>query len=336
MLRALLAATALLLAACARHVATPQAGSFSFALVGDVPYSVGAEQRFARMLRQIDDDPSVRFVLHAGDLKGSDEPCSDELLGRRLAQLRAAGKALVYTPGDNEWTDCHRASAGGHDPLERLAALRRLAYPEPDHSLGRAPLALQSQAGFPENVRFAYGRVAFVTLHVTGSNNGLEPWGAGTVAQASAVHEEQQAAFLGREAANLAWLEDAFARTRADEAIGVVVLMHANPRFELPLGSARRAGFEAVVGALARLAAGSGRPVLLLHGDHHLFIDDRPLAGASPPVPNLRRVQAFGHPFMEWIRIDVDPASAALFGVSVGARHDVITGASAAAQSAHP
>ena len=318
MLRAILAATLLLLAGCARHAAPPAAGSFSFALIGDAPYSAGAEPGFERMLRQIVDDPSVRFVLHAGDLKGSGEPCSDELLRRRVAQLQAVRTALVYTPGDNEWTDCHREGAGGYPPLERLDVLRRLAWPDPGRSMGQAPLAVQSQAGFPENVQFTYGRVAFVSLHVTGSNNGLEPWGT----QAAA----QRAAFAGREAADLAWLEAAFARARADEAIGVVVLMQANPQFELPPGHARRAGFEAILAALARLAAGFGRPVLLLHGDGHLFIDDRPLAAASPPVPNLRRVQAFGHPFVQWIRIEVDAGSASLFRVGVGTQYHAITG----------
>ena len=31
---------------------------------------------------------------------------------------------LLYTPGDNEWTDCHRPAAGRYNPLERLDAVR--------------------------------------------------------------------------------------------------------------------------------------------------------------------------------------------------------------------
>ena len=325
MLRAILTATLLLLAGCARLVPSPGDGSFSFALIGDLPYGAGAEERFERMLQQIDDDPSIRFVLHAGDLKASGEPCSDELLRRRLAQLQAVRTALVYTPGDNDWTDCHRAGAGGHRPLERLQALRHLAYPEPGRSLGRAQLALQSQGGFPENAQFTYRRVAFVTLHVTGSNNGLEPWRA-PAADGAARRDEQLAAFRQREAANLAWLAAAFDRARAGDVIGVVVLMHANPRFELPPADGRRAGFEAIIGALGRLTTEFGRPVLLLQGDDHVYLVDRPLAGAEPPVPNLLRVQAFGHPFMQWIRIDVDPGSSTLFRVGVGTPHGVITG----------
>ena len=30
---------------------------------------------------------------------------------------------FIFVPGDNEWTDCHRANNGGYDPLERLERL---------------------------------------------------------------------------------------------------------------------------------------------------------------------------------------------------------------------
>ena len=127
MLRGILAASLVLLAACAQRMSAPPGEVFAFALIGDTPYGSGAEDRFEQMLQQINDDPSIRFVLHAGDLKGSAEPCSDQLLRRRLAQFQVVRTALVYTPGDNDWTDCHRAGAGGHRPLERLQALRHLA-----------------------------------------------------------------------------------------------------------------------------------------------------------------------------------------------------------------
>jgi len=321
-LRAIVAATLLPLAGCAQQAPPPADGAFSFALVGDMPYGTAGEGRFAQMLQGIDADRSIRFLLHAGDLKSSSEPCSDELLRRRLAQLHDVRTALVYTPGDNDWTDCHRAGAGGRDPLERLQALRRLAYPAPGRSLGRQPLLVQGLPGRPENVQFAHGRVVFVTLHVIGSDNGLAPWSAAAGPQRLV----QLAEFRQREAANLQWLRAAFERARAEDAVALVVLMHGNPRFDLPAGNSGRAGFEAVIAALGRLSAELGRPVLLLHGDGHFFLDDRPLAEAPSPAPNLRRVQAFGYPWSEWIRIDVDPASSAVFRIGIGGQHDVIKG----------
>jgi hypothetical protein len=322
--RLLAACAACLLAACATG-GTPPSSVFAFALLGDAPYRRADEPRFAAMLRQLDDDDTLHFVLHAGDIKGGGESCADALLLRRLAQLRAMRKALVYTPGDNEWTDCHRPAAGRFHPLERLAALRRLAFADPQRSFGRYPLALQSQAAEPphrqfvENARFSHGDVVFVSLHAVGGNNGLQPWrGIDSGDRAEAPRAERVAEFEQREQANLAWLRAAFAQARATSATAVVVLMHANPRFELPAGDRARAGFERLIDELSRQSRDFGRPVLLAHGDGHVFIDDLPLAEAEPPAANLRRVQTYGYPWLGWVRIEVDRRRPEVFAVRLG------------------
>lgn len=326
-LLALLAAAApclVALAGCAVDRNAAAAG-FSFALLGDAPYREADEPRFAALLQHIDADPALRFVLHAGDLKGSGEPCSDQLLRRRLAQLAAVRTALVYTPGDNEWTDCHRPAAGRHDPLERLARLRQLAFADPQRSMGRQPLALQPQsatADFPEfveNTLFEYGGVVFAALHVVGSNNGLAPWHGIDPADAAATpRADRLAEFRRREAANLAWLRRAFSLAAQRGAGGVVVLMQANPRFERAAGDRRRAGFEMLIAELQQLARRFGRPVLLAHGDGHVFLVDRPFADAMPPADNLLRVQTYGDPWLGWLRITVDPTHSDLFVVRRG------------------
>lgn len=278
------------------------------------------------MLEQLNEDPSLQFILHVGDIKGGDEPCSDELLRRRLAQFDLVRTALVYTPGDNEWTDCHRAAAGGFHPLERLAALRRFAFANPQRSFGQRPLALRSQADsgpyreFIENALFEHGGVVFATLHVVGSNNGLEAWsGIDRRDRREQPRADRLAAFMRRQEANRAWLAQAFARAEATGAIALVVAMQANPRFELAAGSRPQAGFDALIDDLARLAHRFGRPVLLAHGDRHLYLVDRPLAGAQPPVPQLRRVQTFGNPWLLWVRIDVDRRRHEVFDIRPGA-----------------
>lgn len=315
---------------CTSTGAQPSSAAFSFALIGDTPYGSAAEHRLTMMLREIDDDPSVRFVLHAGDLKGGGEPCTDELLRRRLELMQEVSGALVYTPGDNDWTDCHRAAAGRFHPLERLAALRRLAFADPTRSMGKRPLPLRSQAEaeshgeFVENALFVHERVMFLTIHVVGSRNALAPWhGIDPSDDAEVARRDRIAAFETRQAANLSWLEAAFGSAQRSGVIAVVVLMHANPRFDLPPGHPHRAGFEAVIQALRRLSLRFGRPVLLAHGDGHLFLVDRPLASGSPPVRNLLRVQSWGEPLSGWTRIDVDPAQAGVFEIGTGARSPV-------------
>ncbi len=326
MLRTIAAAILVAIAACTpRPAPSASAAAFSFALLGDAPYSTADEDRFAAMLEQINDDASLRFVLHVGDIKGSAEPCSDALLRRRLAQFDAVRTALVYTPGDNEWTDCHRRSAGGFHPLDRLAVLRRLAFPNPNRSFGQRPLALQSQADagpyreFAENTLFTYQGVVFVTLHVVGSKNDLEPWfGIDRSDRADAPRADRLAAFRRREAANLAWLKIAFSSAESAGAIALVVLMQANPRFELDAGDPRRAGFDPVIDELRRLTLRFGRPVLLAHGDQHVYLVDQPLTQAQPPLTNLWRVQTYGHPWPHWVRVSVDPRRADVFSFRSG------------------
>lgn len=99
------------------------AQSFTFAAIGDVPY--GPHEEFAALIDKINTQ-SLAFTIHVGDIKSGSTVCSDEtfLSVRRL--FDRFNRALVYTPGDNEWTDCHRLNNGRYDPLERLEKIRQL------------------------------------------------------------------------------------------------------------------------------------------------------------------------------------------------------------------
>src|SRR5258708_14272110 len=125
--RALVLAAALLLAACAAQPPSPPA--FAFGVMGDTPYNEREEPHFVQLIEQMNAAP-LAFVVHVGDFKaGAHSPCSDALFAKRRAQFDSSRHPLVYTPGDNEWTDCRRVSNGHAAPIERLAALRRDVFP---------------------------------------------------------------------------------------------------------------------------------------------------------------------------------------------------------------
>jgi len=313
------------LAALAALVFVPGAAAqgFTFALIGDGPYGASAVARFDRMLEEINADREIAFVLHAGDIKSASESCGDELLRARFAQLQQLRVPLVYTPGDNEWADCHVTAGGRFHPLERLAALRRVFFPNPHATTGGTTMPVETQADDPrhrefvENVRFVRNGIIFATLHAIGSGNDLDPWrGMGNDSKRR-PRPERIAEFQRRENANLAWLDAAFDQATRTGARGLVLLMQANPRFELSPGSADRAGFEALATRLQHRAAAFRRPVLLLHGDFHVYVVDYPLDREDmvPRAPNLMRVQTFGAPFVGWVRIRVDPSDSKLFSV---------------------
>ncbi|HEY3549053.1 MAG TPA: metallophosphoesterase, partial [Propionicimonas sp.] len=156
--------------------------AFAFAVIGDIPYGAAQIADFPRVIQQINADPAVQLVDHLGDIKSGSSVCSDEYFAQVKAQFDTFVDPLVYTVGDNEWTDCHRANNGSYNPLERLAAIRSVFFPRPGFTLGEHAVHVKSQAalGFPEDVRYTRADVAFAALHIVGSNNSLAPWTGNT------------------------------------------------------------------------------------------------------------------------------------------------------------
>src|SRR5918999_999921 len=291
-------------------------GRFDFALVGDQQYDAESEAQFPRLLADID-RAEVHFVVHVGDFKpGTTVPCTDELLRGRKAQLDASRHPLIYTPGDNDWTDCHNPKAGGFVPEERLSALRRIFFADRP-SLGRRKLELERQPQFPENARWRRGGVVFLTLHIVGSNNNLD-------------NAEE---YRGRMAANVAWMREAFALAKAENAAAVAIFTQANPRFErsypggrvtaLSIGPPPKtpSGFAGFLSILEKEVLAFGKPVLFLHGDTHYLRIDKPLFRAGEfgggdrgrQIESFTRVEIYGYPEAHWLRVGVDARNASVF-----------------------
>ncbi len=55
----------------------------------------------------------MRLALHLGDIKSGSTTCTDARFAAALATFESFKDPVVYTPGDNEWTDCHRVNNGG-------------------------------------------------------------------------------------------------------------------------------------------------------------------------------------------------------------------------------
>jgi hypothetical protein len=309
-----LAAVALVLLATPATSAESVGGdrAFSFVALGDMPYRPpGDIVKFDRLIAAIN-RLKPAFSIHLGDIKGAATPCSDAELQRALDQLQTFEGALVYTPGDNEWTDCHRPAAGGFDPRERLAKLRTMFFANPGKSLGKTPIDLESQAqlmpayaGFPENSRFARNAVQFIGIHVVGSNNGFE-----TLDPAAVVE------FFARDKANVAWIDDGFRRAQETDAKAVVIFTQAEfDQARFPDGSMpRQSGFTNVLNAIERGARAFGKPVLVVNGDEH-FIELKPMRGSNGrPIPNVLKLMVYGEADVHAVRVIVDPDSPGVFG----------------------
>ena len=288
---------------------------FTFAVIGDVPYGDAQVANFPKVIGQINADRDVRMVLHAGDIKSGSSLCSNSYFSLIRADFDKFDDPLVYTPGDNEWTDCHRVDNGGYNPLERLAALRALFFPQPGVTLGLHPMSVRAQAalGFPENVRFDRANVSFAALHVVSSNNGLANWTGHTAPTA-----EQAAEVQSRTVAVNRLIKETFAHATEIQAKAVVLVMQAdmfNPSVPNPQFSDYSA-FKSIVQTIAARAASFGKPVVLFNGDTHVFRQDHPLAagsswlsfyGVTTPAPKLTRVTVDGATKLNnWVRTIID------------------------------
>jgi hypothetical protein len=322
---------------------------FSFAVIGDWPYSQALLDNAHLLVNSINDDRDVDLVIHVGDIHSGSMPCTSAYTLPPIAASNPGWNQsvfnvfqrfeapLVYTPGDNEWADCHKGKqfSSGH-PLRELASVRELFFSRPGVTLGMHPSRVRSQAehfdpAFPadaqfvENVMWEQDDVLFVTLNVPGgSNDDTAPW-TGIFAKSTDQAQEVQV----REAANLRWLQDAFRMAQRERARAVVVILQADlwdPEAVAP-GGAGLNKYTPLVQLLATSSLQFRRPVLLLNGDTHLYLGDRPLADPNsitgkihntPAVPNLQRlvVQGSTNAPAEWLKVTVDPRNPAVFSWS--------------------
>lgn len=264
-------------------------------VLGDLPYRSG-ERPALEALFAAGVAGGSPFLVHLGDIKSGTQPCTDALLADRAALFRAQPLALVYTPGDNEWTDCHRLSAGRFDPLERLARLRELFFADPEVLRLAALEVAVSDPAYPEIHTFTTQGVRFVALHVVGSDNG-----------ARVRASRAQAAFTARDALNTTLMLDAAAHAEQEEARALVLMLHADPLFEKSRPTRGFAAFHAALnGVLARYSG----PVLVLHGDSHLFRHDQPFAASDAEhAARLTRIEVPGSPLIGAVWVSIDPES---------------------------
>lgn len=295
---------ALLLLAGAAFSAAAAADPLRFLAVGDLPYS-DAETSGLQMILRDGVRGGTPFILHVGDIKGGSQPCSERRLRGVATLFREQPVPVLYTPGDNEWTDCHRARAGGHDPLERLALLRRVFYADAGVLRAAAAGAVVPDPSFPENLYLVRDGVLLVLVHVVGSNNNYLPRDKAAMAELRA-----------REQANSDLLSRVAAMAVKDGIGAVVVAFHANPAFE---ERGRREGFRSLKQDLRSLLAAYPGPVLAIHGDTHRFRFDAPLQdqNGDRAGERFRRLEVPGSPFVAGVRVTVDPASETVFDVEM-------------------
>lgn len=342
--------------AATRVAAGTNPNTLTLAVFGDSPYldpsfpphsEFGATPAF---IDTINSDSTVQEVVHVGDIHSGSEPCTVAYDQSVYGLWTAFQKPLIYTPGDNEWSDCTKVKEEpGSDfdniatnpdmPLDQLVVVRNIFFANAGWTLGQQPMHVISQANafdpanpadaqYVENVMWEQSKTVFVTVNVPGgSNNDIDPWYAKTHTTPWNTH--QQTEMDQRTAADVRWLNQAFAVAEADDAHGVVIIGQAD-MWDTAESLSHQTNYEPIIAAMASNAAAYKKPVLYLNGDSHVYRSDNPLQQGSTcyteadpctkdawlqhpsyDVPNFHRIVVHGSTIpLEWLKLSIDPRAA--------------------------
>ena len=279
------------------------------AVYGDSPYGTSPTDRTqtdetAAFIASINADPKVDLVLHVGDIHSGSQFCTAAYDLEIFDLWKAFKNPLIYTPGDNEWTDCHKTKEGGNvlvngvpvdyangNPLANLDLVRSIFFADPGYALGGRHKRVLSQSEvfnpespadvqFVENVMWDQSKVLFVTLNIPGgSNNDADPWfGAATATQ------QQLDEITRRTQADLHWLDLAFAQAEHDNVEAIVISSQADMWDRDGKAVSHIANYEPFIASIAAHTSAFGKPVLLFEGDSHHYRSDNPLKAGQPCV----------------------------------------------------
>jgi len=305
--------------------------AYSIGLWGDMPYSAEQAAVIPNLIADMNSQ-DLAFTAHDGDLRqGSGSPnCADgSIYARGLGYFDSLRAPAIFTPGDNDWTDCDRKSLGadGRNSLQELDFERALFFRTP-YTLGQNQFLQEVQStptckGFGsaannsgpnsnvalpqtqtytdvpcvENRRWIVGRVVYATINIQGSCNNL------------CDDYPDPTEYAARNAAGIQWMKDTFATAIAQDCVAVMFITQADPDFDDTDGTrapTRNAntlveddaqkladGFHDFLVALRGQVITFGKPVAYVHGDSHYFRVDKPLVDGTLAPAGPKRVTNF-------------------------------------------
>ena len=306
----------------------------TIAVFGDWPYGQILFDSASLLVNSINADRDVSLVIHVGDIHSGSQPCTSAGINnyspptpattppiatsypdynqKIFFQFQQIKPPVVYTPGDNEWTDCHKTKEfKSGNPLNELTAVRTVFFAQPGRTLGVHSREVWSQAvyfdpahpedkQYVENMMWMDADTIFVTLNVPGSNNDTLPWTNGFEQQPA--HDNEVAA---RNAANSRWLAAAFKQAQWLRAKAVVIALQADmwDLTALAPGGDGLSAYTPFVQQIANLTTNFGKssPTGLVHH--------------TQSVPNLTRITVQGstNAPAEWLKLTINTRRPGVF-----------------------
>lgn len=255
----------------------------TFAAMGCGPYTTADRPAVAFYVRQENRERTSEFMVHLGDVfkmpqvkrpqngsnnpgnaKAPAEPLPPDQLPveaeyRATADLLTAGNAIPtwIVPGDNEWSDLEDPVQGWQWWQKYYARFEERFQP---------PWKTERQPERAENFAFVHKGVVFIGINLVGGR----------------IHDAAE--WLQRLPQDAAWIKSVLSRPAMNDIRAAVILCQANP-FVLKPGDPKEK-FKPFVVPFRQSAAEWRKPLLFLHADGHVWIDDQPW-----PEKNIRRIQ---------------------------------------------
>jgi hypothetical protein len=184
------------------------------------------------------------------------------------------------------------------------------------------PLVHQGPPGqaYAENTRWDFGDAVFVGINVPGSNNNrvhdmTGPECSDQSVRTPAACAADNAEYVDRNRADIDWVHQAFTHAKTRRARAVMVIMQADPGFDLPETAVNERadpghdGYTLLLDALIGETRAFAGEVVLVHGDTHFFKLDKPLVDQAHLISNFTRLETFGSPNIDWVKVTADPRS---------------------------
>ncbi len=292
----------------------------TLAVFGDSPYDPTGTAQFdatPSFINSINLDPDVAVVLHVGDIHAGSQACT-EAYDRAIFDFWAAFQdPVVYTPGDNEWADCHKKKQSGGlysaatdsivyvkdangnpvnyaagNPSKNLDLIRSIFFSEPGQTLGaNMPVLSQAQVNSGEDHYDGHGKsvqtdAKFVenviwskagVLFVTVNIPGGSNNGADNWYGTPTMSNAQAQEIAERTGAALRWIETAFKKANILGSKAVVIQTQAD-MWDIDGNVASHvSNYKPYIDSIASKTKAFRKPVLLLNGDSHVYRSDNPL-----------------------------------------------------------
>lgn len=249
-----------------------------FSAMGCGPYTPPDKPAVAFYIEQENRERISEFMVHLGDVfkmpvkKPGDDAANagqpkpqpvdkmpTEAAYRETADLLTNANSIPtwIVVGDNEWSDLEDPAQGWKWWQKYYARFEERFKPA---------WKTERQPERPENFSFVRKGVVFIGINLVGGR----------------IHDPSE--WLVRLPQDAAWIKQVLSRPSMTDIRTAVVFCQANP-FSIKTGEPKDK-FKAFIIPFRQAAADWKKPLLFLHSDGHVWVDDQPW-----PEKNIRRIQ---------------------------------------------